>query len=137
MPNGFFHNTTAPSNFKVGTGQVTRMYHGSTLVWQYEHSLSCSPSSLSTSRANGSQNYAFAVTVTGGSGTFTYSWAWISGGGTGMGLSNTTTATVTVNASGNDVLREGTLRCTVTDTGNGSLVKTIDVPVSITFGTPV
>lgn len=97
------------------------------------HTVSFSP--YSTSVANGTHNFSRTVTVTDGSGTFTYLWSWFTGG-TGMTLSNTTTATVSVAASGTNVLREGELRCTVTDTSNGNLAVSNTQSIGVTFGTP-
>lgn len=72
------------------------------------------------------------ATVTGGVGPFTYSWSWVSGG-TGINLSGTTSSTVSAQtANGSPQVRFGKLRCTVTDTGNGSKTAYVDINVTLT-----
>lgn len=105
-------------------------------VWTLVHAVACNPASINASRANGSGTFGVTATVSGGIGPFTYAWVWVSGGAV-MPLSNTTSASVTISTSGTNTLREGTLRVTVTDTGNAGAVVTRDVPVAIQFGTPL
>lgn len=102
-------------------------------LWTNNHTVSVPY--LFDARANGSGAYGLPATVTSGIGPFTYLWQWVSGG-VGMTLSNTTSATVTITASGTNVERSGTIRCTVVDTGNSSYSASGDNNVVIQFGTP-
>ena len=92
----------------------------------------------SSKQANRGQTISESITatVTGGTGPFTYSWTWFSGGA-GITISNATSATCTISSStatgAGDITRSGTLRCTVTDTGAGSVTASTDVPVSWTW----
>lgn len=106
-------------------------------IFSAAYAVTSSPgsSTVSTPRP-GTISQAFTATVTGGTGPFTYSWAFVVGG-TGITLSGATTsvctASATVSAGLVDVLRQGTLRCTVTDTGAGGATTTTDVPIEWTF----
>jgi len=69
--------------------------------------------------------------VTGGVGPFTYAWAFVAGGSF-IALSGETTATVTATRNGTSIgIDTGTLRCSVTDTGNGNLLKFKDITVTL------
>jgi hypothetical protein len=73
------------------------------------------------------------ATVSGGVGPFTYSWAWLSGG-SGIDILNGTTSAVTVRfttAQNAVVTYTGTIRLTVTDTGNGNATCTADGSVEL------
>jgi hypothetical protein len=97
--------------------------------------LSLNPTNISQSVPNGTRSSSFTVNITGGAGPFTYAWSW-QDGGTGAPLSNTTTNIVTITASGNNVLRQGTIRVVVTDTGTG-LQATQTGTYYTQFGTPL
>lgn len=72
------------------------------------------------------------ATVTGGVGPFTYSWSWIGSGPAGVSLSGSTTATATISWTSEIAGdRVTTLRCTVTDTGNGSATANDDASVNL------
>jgi hypothetical protein len=98
-------------------------------------SLALAPASVVQNAPNGSRTSSFTVQITGGVGPFSYSWSW-QDGGQGTTLTNTATATVTINTSGNNTLREGTIRVVVTDAGTG-LQTSKTGRYSIQFGTPV
>lgn len=70
------------------------------------------------------------ATVSNGIGPFTHSWAWVSGGG-GITLSGQTTQTVTASHTGITGVFTGVLRDSVTDTGNGGLIATWDISVTL------
>lgn len=85
-----------------------------------------------TPKASGTSH----ATVSGGVGPFTYSWAFIAGG-TGITLTNTTSSTVTAQRStGSSTfgVNTGSLRCSVTDLGNGSLVTIWDISATLENG---
>lgn len=129
----FFVGTGAVTNFKIGTQQPSRMYIGSTLIWTYEHSVDVPD--LNVQVANGAQSVTRTATIAGGTGPFNIAWTIVSGAG--FTLANTTSATVTINSTGTNTLKEGVIRCTVTDTGNGNLVRSDDASIAIQHGTPV
>lgn len=83
----------------------------------------------SSPKASGTET----ATVSNGVGPFTYSWAFVAGG-VGITLTNTTSATVGAQRSVGTAsfgINTGTLRCSVTDTGNGNLVATKDIAVTL------
>lgn len=81
--------------------------------------------SLQPTKAGGSST----ASVTGGIGPFTFSWAFVVDGN-GITLTNALLQTVTARTNtGTPQVRQGTLRVTVTDTGNGNLQVTKDVGV--------
>lgn len=68
--------------------------------------------------------------VTGGVGPFTYAWSILTG--VGVTLTNATTATCVITTNTGSVqLRNGTLQCIVTDTGNGSTTTSTTVPYTL------
>jgi hypothetical protein len=128
-----FSGSSAIASLKVGTSQVSRAYLGSTLIWTYEHSVSVPDLNVNT--ANGAQSFTRTATVSDGTGPFTYAWTIVSG--SGFTLASTTSVTVTINSTGTNTLKEGVIRCTVTDTGNGNLVRSDDASIAIQHGTPL
>lgn len=89
------------------------------------HNVSVTPNPSNRSAARGgniSQN--FTANVTSGVGPFAYSWFFVTGGG-GMSLTGATSATCNVQSSTTvgtgDITRDATLRCVVTDNGNGGV----------------
>lgn len=70
--------------------------------------------------------------VANGVGPFTYAWSWQTGG-TGITIGSATLATCSLSSTGAaaGTTRTGTLRCIVTDTGNGSLAITDTISVTV------
>jgi hypothetical protein len=85
------------------------------------HTVTLDKAALSKARTTtGTLSDTCTATVLNGVGSFVYSWTW-SAGGSGLTISNGSTATATVSASASPTTsRTGTLRCTVTDTGNSN-----------------
>ena len=106
-----------------------------------EHSVSKSGDSFgqaTTITSGGSVNVfgsAVTVSVSNGVGPFTYSWGFVTGDSANVTSSTSATTTFSRNAAAPTVLGQYneyvcTYRCTVTDTGNGNLTKTVDVTVT-------
>lgn len=70
--------------------------------------------------------------VSNGVGPFTFAWSILTGTGYSL-TAGTTTATVTATRPSSEGfgVATGTVRCSVTDTGNGNFVSTVDVPVNL------
>lgn len=99
------------------------------------HTVAISPTLIDAQKVAGSL-YTGSPTanVTNGVGPFTYAWSWLAGG-TGITIGSATLATCTLSSTGAaaGTTRTGTLRCIVTDTGNGSLAITDSISVTITW----
>lgn len=102
-----------------------------------EHSVSPSPSSMGGSLSNGvGYGEGCTAVVSGGIGPFTYSWFFLSSN-FGFSITNSTSQSCIVNHSGaTNATRDFQMQCNVTDTGNGSLMKSFTVDGSVTWGTP-
>lgn len=99
--------------------QVMMMYKGSTA-----HTVTLSPNPADSSSVSPSlASVAVTADVSGGTGPFTYAWSIVSG--IGATLTNATSATCIITTNTGSVgARSGSIKCDVTDTGNGSLVVT-------------
>lgn len=85
--------------------------------------------------ANGDLVSSSTATVTKGKGPFTYAWSWAADGA-GITIDNPTSATTGLTSNGFNTFRGGTLQCSVTDTGNGSIVVIDTGTVSFQHGSP-
>lgn len=66
-----------------------------------------------------------------GAGPFNYSWAWVSGG-SGITINSPTSPTTILSiANPQPPGYSGTLRCTITDTGNGNFINSAQINVSV------
>ena len=100
--------------------QAIMMYRSAGVV---NHTVSISPNPAGGASTTPSPaEVSPTANVLNGVGPFTYLWS-ITSGGAGVTLTNTTSATCTLTTNnGNIQVRTGTLKCDVTDTGNGSIV---------------
>lgn len=101
----------------MGVLQIRMMYKGAS-----SHAVSISPDPMDASSTSPTPaSVVGTASVTGGVGPFTYAWSIVTGGG--VTLTNTTSAACTLTTNtGTPQTRVGTIKCDVTDTGNGSLV---------------
>lgn len=97
--------------------QVMMMYSG---ITAHSVTLSPDPATASTTSPTPCSTSVTAV-VSGGVGPFTYSWSIVTGAGVTLTNATLSSCTITTN-TGSVQTRSGTLKCDVTDTGNGSLV---------------
>lgn len=93
-----------------------------------------SPAVIEGSVPNGTEVITLTASSSGGSGGYTYSWAIVAGGAEAS-LSSTTGNPVTLSVTGTNVERQGTVRCTVTD--SSAATDTFDVTYYLVFGSPV
>ena len=134
------HGTNTPSTFKVGGSQVSKLYHGSNLVWSAQAPLTvtASPSSVggldsreapAPAEVTVTSNSA-VITATGGSGSYTYSWSRLSGSGiiTVNGTTSPNTSFSALLPQNSTVM--GVWRCTVSD---GTSTATADVNVTLQY----
>ena len=134
------HGANTPSTFKVGGSQVSKLYHGSDLVWSNAVALSATASPTSVSGADYRVAPAAAnvnvtsnstvITASGGSGSYTYSWSRLSGS-TAINVNGATSPNTPFNATlGQNNTVTGVWRCTVSD---GTSSVTVDVNVTLTY----
>ncbi len=129
LVNGTAYTFTVTATNAVGTGAASA---ASNSVTPAPATATVTAANINQSTVGNSSTHASGSStafVSGGVGPFTYSWAFVADGA-GITLSGTTTATVlATTTTGGVQIRSGTLRCTVTDTGNGGATSTKDISV--------
>lgn len=127
LTNGVQYTFTIVATNSVGASAPSRPSNSVTPAVP-SHQVNAGDISAASLTPNNARGSSHAI-VTGGVGPFTYSWAFIVDGN-GITLTGSTLDTVTAATTTSQIqVRQGTLRVTVTDTGNGNLVVTDDVNV--------